>query len=128
VRAFVAAWPDEPARQRLAALALGHPKNLRPVSYTHLDVYKRQVVNHAEDRCIIVDASLIPLLAAIKDDLKTVETIIVVGEGETSALGETLSYERLLGAEEPGFDWPDLDERSAAAMCYTCLLYTSRCV
>ena len=27
----MAAWPDEPARQRLAALALGHPKNLRPV-------------------------------------------------------------------------------------------------
>ena len=77
------------------------------------------VVNHAEDRCIIVDASLIPLLAAIKDDLKTVETIIVVGEGDTSSLGETLSYERLLAAEQPGFDWPDLDERSAAAMCYT---------
>jgi fatty-acyl-CoA synthase len=77
------------------------------------------VVNHAEDRCIIVDASLIPLLAAIKDDLKTVETIIVVGEADTSSLGETLSYERLLAAEVPGFDWPDLDERSAAAMCYT---------
>ncbi len=77
------------------------------------------VVNHAEDRCIIVDASLIPLLAAIKDELKTVETIIVVGEGDTSSLGETLSYERLLAAEQPGFDWPDLDERSAAAMCYT---------
>jgi fatty-acyl-CoA synthase len=77
------------------------------------------VVNHAEDRCIIVDASLIPLLAGIKDELKTVETIIVVGEGDTSALGETLSYERLLAAEEPGFAWPDLDERSAAAMCYT---------
>ena len=56
------------------------------------------VVNHAEDRCIIVDASLIPLLAAIRDELKTVETIIVVGEGDTSALGETLSYERLLAA------------------------------
>ena len=77
------------------------------------------VINHAEDRCIIVDASLIPLLAGIKDELKTVETIIVVGEGDTSALGETLSYERLLAAEQPGFDWPDLDERSAAAMCYT---------
>jgi fatty-acyl-CoA synthase len=77
------------------------------------------VVNHAEDRCIIVDASLIPLLAAIKDELKTVETVIVIGEGDTSALGETLSYERLLAAEQPGFDWPDLDERSAAAMCYT---------
>jgi len=31
VRTFVAAWPDEPTRQRLAALELGHPKNLRPV-------------------------------------------------------------------------------------------------
>ena len=77
------------------------------------------VINHAEDRVIIVDASLIPLLANVKDDLKTVETIIVAGEGDTSALGETLSYERLLAAEQPGFEWPDLDERSAAAMCYT---------
>ena len=77
------------------------------------------VVNHAEDRFIIVDASLIPLLASVRDELKTVETIIVAGEGDTSALGETLSYEQLLGAEEPGFDWPVLDERSAAAMCYT---------
>jgi fatty-acyl-CoA synthase len=77
------------------------------------------VVNHAEDRVIIVDVSLVPLLAAVRDELKTVETIIVVGEGDTSALGETLSYERLLGAEEPGFEWPELDERSAAAMCYT---------
>ncbi len=77
------------------------------------------VINHAEDRFIIVDASLIPLLAAVKDELKTVETIIVAGEGDTSPLGETLSYERLLSAEEPGFEWPVLDERSAAAMCYT---------
>jgi fatty-acyl-CoA synthase len=77
------------------------------------------VINHAEDRLIIVDASVIPLLAAIRDDLKTVETIIVVGEGDASALGETLAYEDLLAAEEPGFDWPELDERSAAAMCYT---------
>ena len=66
-----------------------------------------------------MDASLIPLLASIKDELKTVETIIVAGEGDTSPLGETLSYERLLSAEQPGFEWPVLDERSAAAMCYT---------
>ena len=77
------------------------------------------VINHAEDRLIIVDASLIPLLAGVRDDLKTVETIIVAGEGDTTPLGETLSYERLLAAEEPGFEWPVLDERSAAAMCYT---------
>jgi fatty-acyl-CoA synthase len=77
------------------------------------------VINHAEDRAIIVDASLIPLLAAVRDELKTVETIIVVGEGDTASLGATLPYEELLSAEEPGFEWPVLDERSAAAMCYT---------
>jgi fatty-acyl-CoA synthase len=77
------------------------------------------VINHAEDRVIIVDGTLIPLLAAVRDDLKTVETIIVVGPGDAPALGETLDYETLLAAEEPGFEWPELDERSAAAMCYT---------
>src|SRR5262249_41335803 len=30
-----------------------------------------------------------------------------------------LRYEELLAAEQPGYPWPLLDERSAAAMCYT---------
>ena len=33
--------------------------------------------------------------------------------------GRRLSYEELVGAEEPGYDWPTFDERQAAAMCYT---------
>ena len=41
------------------------------------------------------------------------------GERRRDLLGETLDYEELLAAEEPGFEWPDLDERAAAAMCYT---------
>ncbi len=77
------------------------------------------VANHAEDKAIIVDASLIPLLARVRDQLTTVKHIIVAGAGDTDGLGPTLSYEELLGAEEPGFDWPEFDERQAAAMCYT---------
>ena len=80
------------------------------------------VVNHAEDRVIIVDDSLVPLLARVAADLKTVEKYIIVGSADcdTSALnGEILRYEDLLSNEQPGFAWPDLDERSAAAMCYT---------
>jgi fatty-acyl-CoA synthase len=77
------------------------------------------VANHAEDKVIIVDASLVPLLAAVRSELKTVETIIVAGDGDASALGETLSYDDLLAEQPAGYDWPDLDERSAAAMCYT---------
>ncbi len=80
------------------------------------------VVNHAEDKVIIVDESLIPLLAKVRDQFTTVEQIIVCHSGGVGAhpeLGDTLDYEELIGAEEPGFDYPDLDERAAAAMCYT---------
>jgi fatty-acyl-CoA synthase len=77
------------------------------------------VINHAEDRVILVDASLVPLLAKIRSKLTTVERIIVIGEGDASALGEVLSYEDLLAAERPEYPWPDLAEKTAAAMCYT---------
>jgi fatty-acyl-CoA synthase len=77
------------------------------------------IINHAEDRFIMVDDSLIPLLARVVKDLKTVEKFIVVGNGDASALGEVLRYEELLEAESPGFAWPEIDERQAAAMCYT---------
>jgi fatty-acyl-CoA synthase len=97
--------------------AVMHTLNLR--LFTDQLTY---VVNHAEDKVIIVDDSLVPLLARVSQDLKTVEKYIVVGSADcdTSALnGEILRYEDLLSAEQPGFAWPDLDERSAAAMCYT---------
>jgi fatty-acyl-CoA synthase len=79
------------------------------------------VINHAEDKVIIVDNMLVPLLARVRDQLTTVKHFIVAGGDPRadSPLGETLDYEELLGAEEPGFAWPDLDEREAAAMCYT---------
>ena len=80
------------------------------------------IINHAEDRVIIVDDSIVPLLARVARDLKTVERFIVVGSGDASGLdasGEVLRYEEIIAAEPPAFDWPELDERSAAAMCYT---------
>ncbi len=80
------------------------------------------IVNHAEDRVVIVDASLVPVLAPAVDDLKTVETFVVVGDGDTSALGErarVVRYTDIRDAEEPGFVWPELDEKSPASMCYT---------
>jgi fatty-acyl-CoA synthase len=97
--------------------AVLHTLNLRlpPAQLAH-------IVNHAEDKLILVDDSLIPLLAAIKDHLKTVEAFVVIGKGDASALGDAvpvLRYQELLAAEEPVFDWPSLDEHTAALMCYT---------
>ena len=77
------------------------------------------IINHAEDRAIIVDDSLVPLLARVAPDLKTVEQFIVVGDGDAAALGHVLRYEELIANEKTGFEWPEIEERSAAAMCYT---------
>ncbi len=77
------------------------------------------VVNHAEDQVVIVDAAVAFLLAQMRDQLTTIKHVLVSGVGDTSGLGETLPYEELLGAEEPGYEWPQFDERKAAAMCYT---------
>jgi len=77
------------------------------------------IVNHAEDRVVIVDGSLVPLLAGIRDQLKTVEHVVVIGDDDATALGDVLRYEDLIAGEDAGFAWPDLDERSASALCYT---------
>jgi fatty-acyl-CoA synthase len=78
------------------------------------------IANHAEDRVVIVEDSLVPQLARVWDQLTTVRHVIVVGSGDASALGpDVLRYDELLAAEQPGFAWPTVDERSAAAMCYT---------
>ncbi|WP_024794325.1 long-chain fatty acid--CoA ligase [Tomitella biformata] len=81
------------------------------------------VVNHAEDHVIIVDPTLIPLLGPRLPEFTTVKHIIVTGS-DTSALqapaGITVhSYEQLIAGESDVFEWPELDERTAAAMCYT---------
>ncbi|HJP75942.1 MAG TPA: long-chain fatty acid--CoA ligase [Pseudonocardiaceae bacterium] len=96
--------------------AVLHTLNIRlfPEQLSH-------IINHAEDRFVIVDGSLIPLLARVVGELKTVEAFIVIGDADASALGDkpVLRYHELLAAEEPGFAWPEIDERAAAAMCYT---------
>jgi fatty-acyl-CoA synthase len=77
------------------------------------------IINHAEDKVIIVDPSLMPLLAKVRDQIPSVKFIIVNGPDDSGVLGETLDYETLVEAERPGYEWPELDERSAAIMCYT---------
>ena len=81
------------------------------------------VASEADDRVVVADASLAELFAPILPKLDTVHTVIAVGEGDLSALQESgktvLRYAEVLGGESTEFDWPQIDERSAAAMCYT---------
>lgn len=85
------------------------------------------IAEHADDRVVIVDDSLVPLLEKLLPTFRTVEHVIVAGpdaEGlDLSTLRSTGTevhlYEELLAAQEPTFPWVIGDERDAAAMCYT---------
>lgn len=81
------------------------------------------VANEAEDQVVLVDLSLARLLAPVLGELSTVHTVIAVGDGDLAPLQESgktvLRYAELLDGQPTEFDWPDIDERSAAAMCYT---------
>ncbi|WP_123439638.1 long-chain fatty acid--CoA ligase [Streptomyces sp. PanSC9] len=81
------------------------------------------IVNHAADRVVIVNGSLIPLLAPLLSKLPTVEHVVVSGPGDRAPLDGTHvrvhEYEELIAGRPTTYDWPELDERQAAAMCYT---------
>ena len=79
------------------------------------------VINDAEDQVIFCERSVLPLLQRIGDRIPSVRLIVLMGEGEAdvSGLPETIDYEELIAASDPGGDWPVLDERQAAAMSYT---------
>ena len=77
------------------------------------------VVNHAQDKVILVDGSLVDALAEHVDKFETVEHYVVMGEGDLSKLPNAISYEELLARQEPGFDYPEIDDRAAAGLCFT---------
>src|SRR3984885_8356722 len=84
------------------------------------------IATHAGDYAVIVDASLIPLFANVLPMAVTVKHVIVSGPADAAAVRSLAESGRALHLFEELFDdapasggWPDLDERSAAAMCYT---------
>jgi len=84
------------------------------------------IATHAGDYAVIVDSSLIPLFAKVLPMAETIKHVIVSGPADEAALAtlagpgrEVHSYESLLAEATDTFDWPELNERSAAAMCYT---------
>jgi fatty-acyl-CoA synthase len=72
------------------------------------------IVGHAEDRVVFVDASL----AGTMPRFEGVEHEVLMPDAGDAREG-ALSYEALVASGDPGFVFPEVDENSAAAMCYT---------
>ena len=81
------------------------------------------IADHAQDSVILVDGSVLPLLAAILPKLPSVEHLVVNGPADLEVLaGSTAqvhAWEDLVAGQPETFDWVEVDERDAAAMCYS---------
>ena len=100
--------------------AVVHPINIR--------LFPEQIAyitEHAHDRVVIVDDTLVPLLSSLAGRLPTVEHVVLVGDPATdvsalTAAGKSvIGYEELLAGQPTEYDWPEVDEHDGAAMCYT---------
>ena len=146
VKYTYADWADRVARLAGALRALGVERGDRVGtlawnSHRHLEVYFAApmmgavlhtvnlrlsaqdityIVNHAEDRVLIVDASLWSIVEPIRNDLRSVRHVIVMRDTPGAEVPPAaLDYEALLEGAAPVEDWPRLDETDAAGMCYT---------
>ena len=80
------------------------------------------ILNHAEDKVLIIDPTFIPLVEGVQDQLNFVETIIIAAEKSSipdNSLNNSCSYDDLLEQESSEYQWPELSEDTSSALCYT---------
>jgi len=80
------------------------------------------IVNHAEDKLIFIDATLLPVLAPLQGKIPTVQQVIVLAGPDSlpeAARGKLKDYESFIAGQPDHFDWPVLDENTASSLCYT---------
>jgi fatty-acyl-CoA synthase len=98
--------------------AVLHTINIR-LSPQHISY----IINHAEDKVLLVDSDILPLLEKCAPDIKNVKAFIIMTDEEElpeTSLSPVYHYEKLLSQANPEFQFPnDIDENDSAGMCYT---------
>ena len=80
------------------------------------------IINHVEDKWVFVDTTFIPQLERLQDELKTVKGFIVLCDEDAAPntkLKNCICYESIISEQSTAFTWPQIDENSAASLCYT---------
>ncbi|MEH7333658.1 long-chain fatty acid--CoA ligase [Neobacillus drentensis] len=81
------------------------------------------IINHAEDKVLLVDADILPLLEKCAHELPNVKAYVVMTDEKElpeTKLSPVYHYEDLLAEANPAYQYPnDIDENDPAGMCYT---------
>ena len=81
------------------------------------------IANHAEDQVLCFDMTFLPIIKAIWSHCKTIKHWIALCDAAAlptdTGIAGLQSYEAWMDHESDHYPWPQFDERSAAALCYT---------
>jgi fatty-acyl-CoA synthase len=80
------------------------------------------IVNHAEDRVMMVDLTFVPLVEKLADRLAAIERYVVLTDAAhmpATTLKNAVPYEAWIAEVDGDFAWKTFDENTAAGMCYT---------
>ncbi|MEZ5850127.1 MAG: long-chain fatty acid--CoA ligase [Hyphomicrobiaceae bacterium] len=81
------------------------------------------IVNHAEDTTLFFDLTFTPLVEKLREHFKPIGTYVAMTDRAhmppESAIPGLLCYEDLLATGGDSIVWPELDENTACALCYT---------
>ena len=81
------------------------------------------IINHAQDEVVLFDTTFAPLVKGIAAHCPKVKAWVCLSDGDNTVavdgVANVLCYEDLIAAHDDQFDWPDFDERTGAALCYT---------
>jgi len=98
--------------------AVLHTINIR-LSAEHITY----IVNNAEDKVLLIDEDLLPLIEKVSDQFNCVKAYVIMTDKDVlpeTSLAPVYSYEELLKEGDPGFKFgKDIDENAPAGMCYT---------
>lgn len=124
--------------EKVATLAWNHQRHLElyfaapcmgavihTVNIRLSDEHLIHILNHAQDKVLCVDPDLWALAQRLAPELQTVRQLIVLddhlpaGSSSHRLCQSARSYETLIAQGDPHSGFPELDEESAAGMCYT---------
>jgi acyl-CoA synthetase (AMP-forming)/AMP-acid ligase II len=80
------------------------------------------VVNHAQDRVLLLDLTFVALAEKMASSWPAIRHYVVMTDHAhmpATSLPDVLCYEDIVAAETPELEWPEFDENTAAALCYT---------
>ena len=83
------------------------------------------IINHADDEVVLFDTTFAPLVRAIAASCPRVRHWVALCDADalaaidTTGLPPVQAYESLLAPAHGSFEWPQCDEKSGAALCYT---------